>query len=98
MNEELKVGDSTECFIGATLRIPIKSHYAGDYRLEYDGKYITLFGRDKNYPGWDLSGNNEIWYEEMVLIGCALEVRNAVPTIKEVTESEIIIDLGCIPL
>ena len=91
----LQVGDSTDCFLGAVIRIPIEEHFAGDYRLEYDSKYITLFGKDRNYEGFRFSNDQPIWYEEMVLISCVLEVRNATPTIKEVTDTEIIVDLGC---
>jgi hypothetical protein len=32
----------------------------------------------------------------MVLIGCVLEVRKATPTIKEITDKYIIVDLGCV--
>jgi hypothetical protein len=92
----LQVGDSTDCFLGAVIHIPIEPHFAGDYRLEYDGKYITLFGRDKNYEGFRFSDDQEVWYEEMVLISCVLEVRNTTPTIKEVTDTEIVVDLGCV--
>lgn len=84
------------CSIPAVIRIPIELHFAGDYRLEYDGKYIALFGRDKNYEGFRFSDEEPVWYEEMVLIGCVLEVRNANPIIKEVTDTEIVVDLGCI--
>jgi len=92
----LQVGDSTDCFLGAVIRIPIEEHFAGDYRLEYDGKYITLFGKDNNYQGFIFSDDQPVWYEEMVLISCVLEVRNATPTIKEVTDTEIVVDLGCV--
>ena len=78
------------------IRIPIKPHFAGDYRLEYDGKYITLLGKDNRYEGFIFLDNQPIWYEEMVLIGCVLEVRKATPTIKEVTDTEIVVDLGCV--
>jgi hypothetical protein len=50
------------------IRIPILDFYAGGYRLEYDGKYITLFGRDKNYKGFKFNDADEDWFEEMVLI------------------------------
>jgi hypothetical protein len=87
---------NTDCFLGAVIRIPIEEHFAGDYRLEYDSKYITLFGKDRNYEGFRFSDDQPIWHEEMVLISCVLEVRNATPTIKEVTDTEIIVDLGCV--
>ncbi len=78
------------------IRIPIEPHFAGDYRLEYDSKYITLFGKDNRYEGFRFSDDQPTWYEEMVLIGCVLEVRKATPTIKEVTDTEIVVDLGCV--
>ena len=81
--------------MGAVIRIPIEPHFAGDYRLEYDSKYITLFGKDRNYKGFRFSDDEPIWYEEMVLISCVLEVRNANPTIKKVTDTQIDVDLGC---
>jgi len=46
--------------------------------------------------GFRFSDDQPIWYEEMVLIGCVLEVRNATPIIKEVTDTEIVVDLGCV--
>src|SRR6056297_2676773 len=95
-SKELKVGDSTNCFLGAVIRIPIEPHFQGGYRLEYDGKYITLFGEDNIYEGFRFSDDEPVWYEEMVLISCVLEVRNATPIIKEVTDSVIVIDLGCV--
>lgn len=73
------------------VRIPIEPHFAGEYRLEYDGKYITLFGKDKNYKGFNFNESDDEWFEEMVLIPVVLEVRNAKPIIHEITSSEIII-------
>lgn len=74
------------------INIPIKSHFAGDYRLEYDGKYITLFGKDKNYPGFNFDPNADVWYEEMVLVSCVAEIRKASPKIVKVTETHIVIE------
>ena len=71
--------------------IPILSNYGGRYRLEYDGKYITLYGKDKNHKcmfGAD--------YEEMVLIPIVEEIRNAEPEIIETTNTEIVVSLGCV--
>ena len=76
------------------IKIPIEPNFAGNYRLEYDGKYITLFGGDKKYRGYNLDGSDDIWYEEMVLISCVKEIRNANPIITDITESEIIITLN----
>jgi hypothetical protein len=93
---ELKVGDSTNCFLGSVIHISIEPHFAGDYRLEYDSKYITLFGKDNRYEGFRFTDDQDIWYEEMVLISCVLEVRKATPIIKEVTDKYITVDLGCV--
>lgn len=73
------------------IRIPILSNYGGGYRLEYDGKYITLYGKDKNYKC--MFGND---YEEMVLIPIVKEIRNAEPEIIEITNTEIVVSLGCV--
>ena len=80
----------------AVIRIPILYFYAGGYRLEYDGKYITLLGRDKNYKGFKFNDADEDWFEEMVLIPVVKEIRNASPQIIEVTDTEIVVDLGCV--
>lgn len=81
-----------------TIQVPIESHFAGDYRLEYDGKYITLFGRDKNYPQWQWSTESKTEdqspYEEMVLISCVEEVRHASPVITAVDNEFITIKLN----
>ena len=95
-DENLNTEETANSDLGAVIRIPIETHFAGGYRLEYDSKYITLFGKDKNYEGFRFSDDQPIWYEEMVLISCVLEVRNATPTIKEVTDTEIVVDLGCV--
>jgi hypothetical protein len=75
------------------VKVPIKEYYAGGYRLEYDGKYITLFGKEKTYPGFKFYEDDEDWFEEMVLISCVAEIRHASPEIIEVTDKEIIIKL-----
>lgn len=56
---KLNIGDSTNCFLGAVIHVPIESYYAGNYRLEYDGKYITLLGRDKNYKCFSFSEDKQ---------------------------------------
>src|SRR5574344_68908 len=73
------------------IRIPILSNYGGGYRLEYDGKYITLYGKDKDYKC--MFGDD---YEEMVLIPIVEEIRNAEPEITEITDTEIVVSLGCL--
>lgn len=77
------------------IKIKIETNWAGDYRLEYDGKYITLFGRDKQYPYWfkpDQNAPDE--YEKMVLIPVVQEIRNACPEITKVDEEYIYIETG----
>lgn len=91
---ELKEGGSTNCFSGSVIHIPTRPHFAGDYRLEYDGKYITLLGKDNRYEGFRFADDQEALYEEMVLISCVVEARKATPTIKEVTDKYIAVDLG----
>lgn len=78
------------------IRIPILPHYAGDYRLEYDGKYITLFGKDKQYAGMKLSEDWDDWYEEMVLIPVVVERRNICPEIISVDDKWISVGMGCV--
>jgi hypothetical protein len=78
------------------IRIPIEPHFAGDYRLEYDGKYITLFGRDRNYVGFKFNEDDEDWYEEMVLIPVVVERRNICPEIISVDEQWISVRMGCV--
>jgi hypothetical protein len=76
------------------IRIPIEPHFAGDYRIEYDGKYITLYGLDNRYDMEGVFGSSKETYDEHVLIPVVEEIRNAKPEIIEVTETEIIISLG----
>jgi hypothetical protein len=92
MNKEqnLNNAETQQLNIADVIRIPILSYYGGGYRLEYDGKYITLFGKDKNYKC--MFGDE---YEEMVLIPIVEEIRNAEPEITEITNTEIIVSLGC---
>jgi hypothetical protein len=77
--------------IPRVIRIPILPNYSGGYRLEYDNKYITLYGKDKNYKC--MFGDD---YEEMVLIPIVIEIRNAEPEIIETTDMEIVVSLGCV--
>ena len=77
--------------IPRVIRIPILSNYGDGYRLEYDGKYITLYGKDKDYKC--MFGDD---YEEMVLIPIVEEIRNAEPEIIETTDTQIVVSLGCV--
>jgi len=83
--------ENPQLTIPRVIRIPILSYYGGGYRLEYDGKYISLFGKDKNYKC--MFGDD---YEEMVLIPIVEEIRNAEPKIIETTDTEIVVSLGCV--
>src|SRR5574343_30299 len=82
--------------LGDVIRIPIQFNFAGGYRLEYDGKYITLIGRDRAHPGFKFAEEQEDWFEESVLIPVVIEIRKANPQIIEVTANEIIVKLGCV--
>lgn len=83
--------ENLQLTIPRVIRIPILSNYGGGYWLEYDGKYITLYGKNKNYKC--MFGDD---YEEMVLIPIIEEIRNAEPEIIEITNTEIVISLGCV--
>lgn len=76
------------------LSVPVESNWNGNYRIEYDGKYVTLFGEDKNYPGLKYNNEGKTWYEEMVLIPLVCEIRNAHPFISKETDTEIFINMG----
>ncbi len=76
------------------IKVKVEAHWAGKYRLEYDGKYITLLGRDKNYPHWfkaNKTAPDE--YEEMVLIAVVKEIRDASPEIVKIDSEYIYIKL-----
>ena len=83
--------ENPQLTIPRVIRIPILSNYGGGYRLEYDGKHITLYGKDKDYKC--MFGDD---YEEMVLIPIVEEIRNAEPEIIETTDREIVVSLGCV--
>ena len=74
-----------------SIKVTVKPHFRGEYRLEYDGKYISLFGLDTRYEGFRFSDNQPIWYEERLLIPIVAEVRNAKPEITEITETYILV-------
>lgn len=96
MKKYIEIFDSTSHIDGVEqfVKIPMKYYYAGDYRLEYDGKYITLFGRHRAYKGFKFSEDQEDWYEEMVLVPLVAECRRCLPTIEEITTNEIIVALN----
>ena len=89
MKETLKNNETAQLTTPRVIRIPILSNYGGGYRLEYDGKYITLYGKNKDYKCMFGGG-----YEEMVLIPIVEEIRNAEPEITEITDTEIVVSLG----
>ena len=76
------------------VKCPILNNYVGNYRLEYDGKYVTLFGGDLNYKGFKFNNDSEDWFEEMVLVPIIVEVRNANPYITDITDTYIEITIN----
>lgn len=76
------------------VRVKTQPNWNGNYRLEYDGKYITLFGEDKDYPGFKWDKNSDDWYEEMVLVSCICEGRELKPKIIEEKDSYLYIQVG----
>lgn len=77
------------------IKVQVEPHWLPPYRLEYDGKYITLFGKDKNYPIPDYFNSGEnMGFEEMVLVPCVEEVRKARPIIKSFDDNEVVIELN----
>jgi hypothetical protein len=76
------------------ITVPIEPHFAGDYRVEYDGRYITLLGKDNRYKQFMFREYQEVFYEEMVLVPVVLEMRGSNPSIQKITDKEIFIDLG----
>lgn len=77
------------------VKIKREDNWVGVFRIEYDSKYVTLYGRNANYPISDFQGNETGQFEETVLIyePELIEVRNANPEIIEVNDKEIVIDL-----
>ncbi len=76
------------------IQIPIEPHFAGDYRLEYDGKYVTLLGKDNRYDLEGIFGAPKGTYDEMVLVPVVVEARGISPEIIEINETSIIISLN----
>lgn len=74
-----------------TLSIPIEEDWEGDYRIEYDGKYITLFGKTSRYPAYNMGYG--MGQDTHVLIPCVLERRGLSPYIQEVTDTHITLSL-----
>lgn len=75
------------------VRVPILENYCAPYKLEYDGKYVTLLGGDKNYRRQTYGSTESDQFEEMVLVPVVAEIRNAEPVISEITGEYIYIDL-----
>jgi len=94
MNTDKETKKNGNLPIFSVMRIPIEDHWRGGYRIEYDGKYVTLYGGDANYKGQNYGTTTEDWYEEMVLVPIVIEGRGLTPTIKEVTKDEILLYLG----
>lgn len=76
------------------VRVKIEPNWNGNYRLEYDGKYVTLFGEDKDYVGFKFNKDTPDWYEEMVLHPTVCEGRNLTPEILEEKDGYLYIKIG----
>ncbi len=73
------------------IKVKVLDIYAGGYRLEYDGKYITLYGKDKRCPDlW----SQERDFETTVLVPVVMEIKNSCPFIDRVENGFIYINLG----
>lgn len=73
-------------------KIKIEHNWRGDYSITYDGKYINLWGIDKNQPINQVinhSGKDEY---EPVFLSCEFEIRNASPKIVKVDEKYVYIE------
>lgn len=77
------------------IRIPIESHWGGEYSIEYEWKYIRLMGIDKTQPlNQIINAKPYDVFEPVTLIPVVYEVKNASPKIICITEKEILIDLN----
>lgn len=77
--------------------VNIEPHFAGNYSLIYDGKYLSLKGRDSRYLV-DYFGEGNSSYEEMILVPVIVEIKNVIPRITKVTKEKIEIKLCNTPL
>lgn len=77
-----------------TIKIEREPNWLPPFRVEYDGKYVTLYGKDKEYqlPHYGTIPSNPE-YDEMVLVPVVIERRNIIATIKEYTGDEVIIEI-----
>lgn len=78
------------------IEVDVEPNWLPPYRLEYDGKYVTLFGGDTSYGPMLVYGgaDGEEFYDEMVLVGCVLERRRIWPTIERYDDKKIYIKLS----
>ena len=78
------------------IRLKRKPNWVGNFRIEYDSKYITLFGEIRDYPIKSFSGEFTGYYDETVLVYDEelIDVRDASPEIIEITDKEIVISLN----
>ena len=76
------------------IKINREPNWLPPFRVEYDGKYVTLFGEDKDYqvPYYGKEPH-EPQYEEMVLVPVAYEDRHIGATVKEYTDEHVIIEI-----
>jgi hypothetical protein len=74
------------------INVEIEPNWNGHYRLTYDGKYISLYGQDREYKGFKFDESDPDWYEEMVLVPVVAEVRHANPKIVHIDRDFIQIE------
>ena len=64
----------------AHILVKRESNFLPPFQVEYDGKYISLKGRDKNFPltNYGLHANKDDYilsYDEKILIPIVLEMQ-----------------------
>ena len=73
--------------------VKIKPNWLPPFRLTYDGKYVSLYGRDKNYPVLGYGSTEKKEYEEILLVPIVIEVRKCRAEITKISNTEIEIEL-----
>jgi len=76
------------------IKVEIKPNFAGGYRAESDGKYISLYGKSLDFISFDMGGEDgDIKYEEVLLIPVVAERRSVHPEVIAVKDGFIHIEL-----
>lgn len=71
----------------------IKSHYKGSYRIEYDGKYVELYGLNSNHELMCYGSLEDTYYDETRL-AFITECRRCNPEIIKIDSNYIYIRLN----